>query len=186
MASEASGLGGIAERYATALYDLGEGEKALDAVADDLRGLQELIGESEDFRRLIRSPLILREEQWKAVESVLQKAEVNALTRRFVGVITENRRLFALPEIIAAYLRLLAERRGEVTAEVTSAVKLNEGQTKALEDALRSALGAKVSVQLNIEPEILGGLVVRVGSRMFDSSLRTKLTRMQLAMKGIG
>jgi F-type H+-transporting ATPase subunit delta len=125
-------------------------------------------------------------DQWKAVEGVLQKAEVNALTRRFVGVVTENRRLFALPGIIAAFLRLLAERRGEVTAEVTSAVKLNEAQTSALEDALKSALGAKVSVELNVEPEILGGLIVRVGSRMFDSSLRTKLTRMQLAMKGIG
>jgi F-type H+-transporting ATPase subunit delta len=186
LASEASGLGGIAERYATALYDLGEGEKALDAVAEDLRNLQAMIGESDDLRRLIRSPLITRDDQWKAVEGVLQKAEVNALTRRFVGVVTENRRLFALPGIIAAFLRLLAERRGEVTAEVTSAVKLNEAQTSALEDALKSALGAKVSVELNVEPEILGGLIVRVGSRMFDSSLRTKLTRMQLAMKGIG
>lgn len=186
MASEASGLGGIAERYATALYDLGEGEKALDAVADDLRGLQEMIGESDDLRRLIRSPLITRDDQWKAVESVIQKAEVNALTRRFIGVVTDNRRLFALPTIITAFLRLLAARRGEVTAAVTSAVKLNEAQTTALENALKSALGAKVSVDLNIEPEILGGLIVRVGSRMFDSSLRTKLSRMQLAMKGIG
>jgi len=186
LASEASGLGGIAERYATALYDLGEADKALDAVAEDLRGLQELIGQSDDLRRLIRSPLITRDDQWKAVESVLGKAEVNPLTRRFIGVITENRRLFALPAIIAAFLRLLAARRGEVTAEVTSAIKLNEAQTKALGDALRSALGAKVSVELKVEPEILGGLIVRVGSRMFDSSLRTKLSRMQLAMKGIG
>lgn len=186
MASEASGLGGIAGRYATALYDLGEGEKALDAVADDLRGLQQMIGASDDLRRLIRSPLITREDQWKAVESVIQKAEVTALTRRFIGVVTDNRRLFALPAIITAFLRLLAARRGEITAEVTSAVNLDAGQTRALEDALRSALGAKVSVALSVEPEILGGLIVRVGSRMFDSSLRTKLSRMQLAMKGIG
>lgn len=186
MASEASGLGGIAERYATALYDLGEGEKALDAVADDLRGLQAMIGESDDLRRLIRSPLITRDDQWKAVEGVLGKAEVNPLTRRFVGVISDNRRLFALSAIITAFLRLLAERRGEITAEVTSAVELNEAQSTALETALKSALGAKVSVELSVEPELLGGLIVRVGSRMFDSSLRTKLSRMQLAMKGIG
>jgi len=186
LASEASGLGGIAARYATALYDLGEGEKALDAVADDLRGLQEMISASDDLRRLIRSPLITRDDQWKAVETLLEKADVNVLTRRFIGVVTDNRRLFALPSIIAAFLRLLAARRGEVTAEVTSSVKLDDAQTAALTETLRSTLGSKVAVEVSVEPEILGGLVVRVGSRMFDSSLRTKLTRMQLAMKGIG
>ena len=186
MASEASGLGGIAARYATALYDLGEAEKALDAVAGDLRDLQEMIAASDDLRRLIRSPLITRDDQWTTIEILLKQAEVSALTRRFIGVVTDNRRLFALPVIIAAYLRLLAERRGEVTAAVTSAVKLNDAQAAALSETLRGAIGAKVSVELSVEPEILGGLVVRVGSRMFDSSLRTKLTRMQLAMKGIG
>jgi F-type H+-transporting ATPase subunit delta len=186
LASEASGLGGIAQRYATALYDLGEGEKSLDAVADDLRAVQEMIDASEDLRRLIRSPLITRDDQWQAVEGLLEKAEMSALTRRFIGVITDNRRLFALPTIIAAFLRLLAARRGEITAQVTTAVKLDAEQTAALTETLKATLGAKVAVEPSVDPEILGGMVVRVGSRMFDSSLRTKLTRMQLAMKGIG
>lgn len=186
MASEAAGHGGIAARYATALYDLGSSAKSLDAVADNLRDLQAMIAASDDFRRLIRSPLITREDQWKAVEKLLAKAKVDDLARRFIGVVAENRRLFALPAIIEAFLSLLAERRGEVTAAVTSAVQLDAKQTAALTASLKKAIGAKVAVEVNVDPEILGGLVVRVGSRMFDSSLRTKLQRMQLAMKGIG
>ena len=186
MASEAAGHGGIAERYATALYDLGDKAKALDTVAGHLRGVQDMIAASDDFRRLIRSPLITREDQWQAVEGLLKKAKVDDLTRRFIGVVSENRRLFALPSIISAFLHLLAERRGEITADVTTAAKLDTKQTAALTAVLKKSIGAKVAVELHVDPEILGGMVVRVGSRMFDSSLRTKLTRMQLAMKGIG
>ena len=186
MASGTAGFSGIAERYATALYDLGAGAKALDSTARDLRDLQAMIAGSADLQRLIRSPLLTREDQWKAMESVLAKAKAGDLSRRFIGVVADNRRLFALPAIIERFLRLLAERRGEVTAEVTTAHKLDAKQRAALAATLKKELGAKVAIKLKVEPAILGGLIVRVGSRMFDSSLQTKLQRMQLAMKGIG
>ncbi|HVO15654.1 MAG TPA: F0F1 ATP synthase subunit delta [Alphaproteobacteria bacterium] len=186
MASEATGLGGIAERYATALYELAEADKQLDTVAGDLGGIKAMIGQSADLRRLIRSPLIDRDKQSGAVAAVLARAGVSDLTRRFVGVVTANRRLFALPQILDGFLALLAARRGEVTAHVTSANALEARHVDALTETLRRIVGGKVTVDLKVDPNILGGLVVRVGSRMFDSSLRTKLQRMQLAMKGIG
>lgn len=186
MASGTAGFSGIAERYATALYDLGADAKALDPTARDLRDLQAMIAGSADLQRLIRSPVMTRGDQWKVMESVLRKAKAGDLSRRFIGVVADNRRLFALPAIIERFLRLLAERRGEVTAEVTTAHKLNPKQQAALAATLKKELGAKVAIELKVEPDILGGLIVRVGSRMFDSSLRTKLQRMQLAMKGIG
>lgn len=186
MASEATGLGGIAERYATALYELAEADKQLDIVAGDLGDIKAMINGSADLRRLIRSPLIDRDKQAEAIAAVLAKSGVSDLTRRFVGVVTANRRLFALPQVIDGFLALLAARRGEVTARVTSANKLEPRHVEALTETLRRVIGGKVTVDLKVDPNILGGLVVRVGSRMFDSSLRTKLQRMQLAMKGIG
>ena len=186
MASEATGLGGIAERYATALYELAEADKQLDRVATDLRDLRAMIAGSADLARLIRSPLIDRDRQAEAISAVLEKAGVADLTRRFVGVVAKNRRLFVLPQIIDGFLTLLAQRRGEVTAQITSANPLEPRHVEALTEQLRRVVGGKVSVDLKVDPGILGGLVVRVGSRMFDSSLRTKLQKMQLAMKGIG
>lgn len=186
MASEATGLGGIAERYATALYELAEADKQLDTVAADLRDVRAMIAGSADLMRLIRSPLIDRDKQAETIAAVLGKAGVADLTRRFVGVVAANRRLFALPQIIDGFLALLAHRRGEVTAQVISANALDARHVEALTEQLRRVVGGKVSVDLKVDPGILGGLVVRVGSRMFDSSLRTKLQKMQLAMKGIG
>jgi F-type H+-transporting ATPase subunit delta len=186
LASEATGLGGIAERYATALYELAEADKQLDIVAGDLGDIKAMINGSADLRRLIRSPLIDRDKQAEAIAAVLAKSGVSDLTRRFVGVVTANRRLFALPQVIDGFLALLAARRGEVTAQVTSANKLDPRHVEALTETLRRVIGGKITVDLKVDPNILGGLVVRVGSRMFDSSLRTKLQRMQLAMKGIG
>jgi F-type H+-transporting ATPase subunit delta len=186
LASEATGLGGIAERYATALYELAEADKQLDIVAGDLRDLKAMVAGSRDLTRLIRSPLIDRDKQGGAIAAVMSRAGVSDLTRRFVGVITANRRLFVLPQIIDGFLALLAHRRGEVTAQVTSANALDARHVEALTEQLRRMVGGKVSVDLKVDPGILGGLVVRIGSRMFDSSLRTKLQKMQLAMKGIG
>lgn len=186
MASEAAGLTGIAERYATALYELAEGEKVLDQVADDLRWLRDVIGEHADLRRLIRSPLLDRNDQRQALDTILDKAGASALTRRFVGVVANNRRLFVLSAMADAYLGILSERRGEVAAHVTTATKLTQEQVKALGDALKKVVGAKVSVDLKVDETLIGGMVLRVGSRMFDNSLRTKLQRMQIAMKGIG
>ena len=141
---------------------------------------------SEDLRRLIRSPLFTRAQQAKVMTALLDKAGVGELTRRFVLVVAENRRLFVLPRMIGAYLAELSRRRGEVTAEVTSAAALSDGQHAALADALKAKLGGKVQVEVKIDPSLIGGLIVRVGSRMIDNSLRSKLQRLRLAMKGVG
>lgn len=182
----AEGTGGLAGRYAAALFDLADSDKALDEVARELGALQAAIAESEDLSRMIRSPIFGREEQSKAMAAILDKLGVGDLTRRFVMVVARNRRLFALPRMIDAYLAELARRRGEVTAEVTAAHALTEAQEQALTDSLRRIEGAKVKVDVKVDPSLLGGLVVRVGSRMIDSSLRTKLAKLQFVMKGVG
>ena len=185
MTSKSTGPSGIAARYAKALYELAEDENALDQVASDLGDLGTMLEASDDLSRLVRSPLLDRQVQAKAMEAVLAAAGASDLTRRFIGVVTHNRRLFALAAMIDAYLKILAARRGEVNAEVTSATKLDERQIEAVTDALKRVVGGKVSVDLKVDSGIIGGLIVRVGSRMYDSSLKTKLQKMQLVMKGI-
>ena len=184
MASEQTEMSGVAERYATALFDLAVERSAIDAVAADLQQLQGMINESADLRRLIQSPLFSRDQQSDAMAAVLASAGISDLVKNFIGVVASNRRLFALEGMIGAYRELLARYRGEVTAEVTSATPLSETQRAAVEQALRQAIGSNVAVNTDVDPELIGGMVVRVGSRMVDSSLRTKLQRLQLAMKG--
>ncbi len=145
-----------------------------------------MIGGSEALRALIRSPLVSREEQGRAMAALLQQAGTSDLVRKFVGLVARNRRLFALPHMIDAFLAELARRRGEMRAEVTSAKPLNEQQQASLAEAIRRSVGGKVAVDVKVDPALIGGLVVKVGSRMVDSSLRTKLQRLQLAMKGVG
>lgn len=186
MASETTELSGIADRYAGALYELAEAETAFDETAEDLRGLTAMIEGSDDLRRLVRSPVIRREDQARAFEAVVEKADVSDLVRRFVGVVARNRRLFVLGAMAKSYIALLAARRGEVSVEVTSAKALGTAQVDALTEALEGTVGNRISLDLKIDPAIIGGLVVRVGSRMVDSSLRTKLQRLQFAMKGVG
>jgi F-type H+-transporting ATPase subunit delta len=186
LAAEDTGLSGLAGRYALALLELADEQKALDPVAEDLRGLKAVIAESEDLRRLIRSPLFTRAQQSAAMTAILDKAGVGELTRRFVLLVARNRRLFALDRMIGAYLAELARRRGEVTAKVASATALNDAQQRALVETLRKEVGAKVQVEMTVDPSLIGGLIVRVGSRMIDNSLRSKLQRLQLAMKGAG
>lgn len=185
MASEAKGVSGLAERYAAALFDLADERKELDAVASDLQSLRAILRESGDFRRLIRSPVLSREEQGKAVAALGGTMGLSPLTRNFLGLLAQNRRLFALPEMIEGYLRQLAERRGEVTAEVLSAQDLSPAQREAVNEQLRKVVGRKVAVDIQVDPSLLGGLVVKVGSRMIDASLKSKLHRLQLAMKGV-
>jgi F-type H+-transporting ATPase subunit delta len=180
------GVAGLAERYAAALYELADEGKALDRVAQDLRSLDQLIAQSADLVRLIRSPVLGRLEQGRAMAAVLERMGADALTRKFVGLVAQNRRLFAVPAMIRAFLATLASRRGEIAAEVTSAAPLSKPQAEAVVAALRQAMGAKVSVETKVDPSLLGGLVVRVGSRMVDSSLRTRLQKLELAMKGLG
>ncbi len=186
MSSDTTGTSGLARRYATALYELAETGGVLDAIAEDLRGLAAMNSASEDFRRLIRSPVISRTEQGAAMAAVLERAEATDLVQKFVGLLAANRRLFALPGIIAAYLGILARRRGEVTAEVSSAAPLSESQKRNLEEAIKNSVGGAVTLSTKVDEALLGGLVIRLGSRLIDSSLQTKLEHLRLAMRGTG
>ena len=186
MASETTGVSGLAERYAAALFELADERRELDAAAEDLRGLRAMLAGSADLSRLVRSPILSREAQGKAIAALAQRAEMSRLVRDFLGVVARNRRLFAVPAMITAYLAKLAERRGEVTAEVTAAQPLSETQLGALTEQLRRSLGRRVSVEIRVDPALIGGLVVKLGSRMIDASLASKLRRLRLAMKSAG
>lgn len=186
MSSEIAGTKGLADRYASALYELADERKLLDQVAGDLRSVQAMLTESADFRRFIASPIMSRDDQKKGIDAVAEKAALSEVTRNFLGLLAQKRRLFALPGMISAYLSKLAAARGEVSAEVVTAKKLTEAQASALAAALKQVVGKDVAVESKVDPSILGGLVVKVGSRMVDSSIRTKLQRLQLAMKGVG
>lgn len=183
MASKA-GDTGVATRYALALFELADEKRKLDEVARDLRALDTIIDDSADLQRLLRNPVVSRADSGRAMAAILDRSDADPLTRNFIGLVAANRRLFALPAMTAAFLANLARRRGEVSAEVTSARELTETQAKSLEEALRSAVGGKVALSLKVNPGLVGGLVVRVGSRMIDSSLKSQLARLKLAMKG--
>lgn len=176
---------GLAGRYATALYELADEQKLLDQVAGDLANLKRMLADNADLQRLIASPLVPRDQQAKAVLALVEKMGLSVLTRRFIGTVARNRRLFSLPQIIDAYDTLLAEHRGEVTATVTSAKALSAPQAESVNAALRAAVGRKVAILLHVDPKLLGGLKVKVGSRLIDASLASKLQRLQLAMKGL-
>jgi F-type H+-transporting ATPase subunit delta len=178
-------LSGLASRYAIALFELADEAKQLDRVADDLKALRALLAESTELRRLVRSPVIGRAQQGQAVQAILESAGAADLTRRFLAVVASNKRLFVVDQMIEAYLAELARRRGEMTADVSTAQPLTEAQQNALTDQIKKAVGAKVSINLSVDPSLLGGMVVKVGSRMIDTSLKTKLNRLQLAMKGV-
>jgi F-type H+-transporting ATPase subunit delta len=177
---------GVAGRYASALFELAENANALDQVAQDLDTFKKLLAESGELARLIASPVVGRTLQGKALLAVLDAAGIQGLTRKFIGLVTTNGRARELPAMASAYLAELARRRGETSATVTSAVPLTPQQLQQLTDALRGVLGGtKVSIDAHVNPDILGGIVVKAGSRLFDSSIRSKLQRLQLAMKGV-
>lgn len=186
VSSKTTGNKGLADRYASALYGLAEERKALDQVAEDFRSLQAMVKESADFKRFIASPVLSREDQKKGISALAAKAGLSEITCNFLGLLASNRRLFALPAMIDAYLARLSAARGEVTADVTSAKKLTEKQVSDLSAALKKVVGKDVAIDSTVNPDILGGLIVKIGSRMVDSSIRTKLQRLQLAMKGVG
>lgn len=177
---------GVAGRYAAALFDLAKDAGLLDVLQRDLTDLKRLIAENADLAELVRSPLFSRDQQTRAIGAILERAGADPLTRRFLGVVATNRRLFALRGMIDAYTALLAEHRGEMTAEVVSAHPLTDDQANALRDTLSAQLRRTIQLETSVDDSLLGGLIVRVGSRMIDNSLRTKLSNLQLAMKGIG
>jgi F-type H+-transporting ATPase subunit delta len=185
LASEATGVTGLAERYAAALFELADEHRMLDEVASDLRELRTMLAVSGDLLRLIRSPVLSREQQGKAIEAIAERSGLNPLVRNFLSVVAANRRLFAAPVMIEAFLAQLATRRGEVTAQVTVAQALSEAQREALNQQLRRSIGSRVSVDVHVDSTLIGGIVVKLGSRMVDASIRSKLQRLQLAMKSI-
>ena len=186
MPSETTGATGLAGRYAAALFELAEEGKQLDAVAKDLAVLRAMMDSSDDLRRAILSPVISREDHARVMTMLAGKAGMGELTSNFLGFVAMNRRLFALGRMIAAYLSLLARSRGEMTAEVISASELSDKHLDEIAAAVKQALGSKVAIESRVDTSLLGGLIVKVGSKMFDSSLRTKLAKLQLAMKGVG
>jgi len=176
-------VSGMAGRYATALFELADAQGALDAVAADLGRIGAMLDQSPDLLRLMRSPVFGADVKWRAVSAILEKAGISGLVFNFLGLVTRKRRLFALPGMIAGYKSLLARKRGEMTADVASAHALDDSQIAALKAALKSATGRDVMINTRVDAGLLGGLVVKVGSRMIDSSLRTKLDSLKLAMK---
>jgi len=174
----------MAGRYANALFELALEEKAIDAVKSDLEKFDALIAANPDLNRLVRSPVYGADEQLKALSAILDKAGIGGLAANFLRVITTNRRLFAVRDMIRGFRGLVAKHRGEVSAEVTVAETLSDSNLDALKGALKTVTGGKdIDLNVKIDPAIIGGLIVKVGSRMVDSSLRTKLNAIKFAMK---
>lgn len=186
MAAQVSIISGMAARYATALFELALEQQSVDAVKADLDRFEALLAESADLNRLVHSPVFTADEQAKALSAVLEKAGIAGLAARFLGVVAQNRRLFSVRQMVKAFRALVARHKGEVTAEVTVAEKLDDKHLDALKNALRGVTGKDVELDINIDPAIIGGLIVKLGSRMVDTSLRTKLNLIKHAMKETG
>ena len=176
----------LAGRYAGALYELAVEAKATEAVLSDLTGLKSLMSENDELNSVIESPVYSRTEQAKAVMAVMEKAGANSLTIKFIGVVADNGRLFALKQIIQAFAEEVARRNGQISAEVISAISLDSQRQKVVEDTVAKLAGSKnISLEMKVDSSLLGGLVVRIGSRLFDTSVKTKLNRLEAAMKGV-
>ena len=183
MAGENGIVSGMAGRYATALFELGLETNALDQLQSDLNTFNALVASSPELTRLVRSPMFSAEEQARALDAVLDKASISGVAKNFLRVVTANRRLFAVDQIIRGFNARVAAHKGEVTAQVTVAEALNDARMNEIRDALRQVTGKDVRVDVTVDPSIIGGLKVKVGSRMVDASLRTKLNSIKFAMK---
>lgn len=186
LAGETTLVAGMAGRYATALFELARDETKLDETSDALASIEALLNESEDLTRLVRSPIFSSAEQAGALAAISTQAEIPALTGNFLQLLVKNRRLFALRDIITGFRTLLADHRGEVRAEVTSAVPLTDQQAEDLKATLKAKTGKDISLTMSVDPALLGGLIVKIGSRMVDSSIQTRLSNMKIAMKEVG
>ncbi|MDI1262169.1 MAG: F0F1 ATP synthase subunit delta [bacterium] len=186
MAAEDPSVSGVSGRYATALFELARDEKSVDAVKADLEKFEAMLADSADLKRLVRSPVFSADAQSKALNAVLEKAGISGISAKFLNVLTANRRLFAVADVIRAFRALVANFKGEASADVTVAESLNEKNLDALKTALKSVTGKDVALNVKVDPSIIGGLVVKLGSRMVDSSLRTKLNSIKHAMKEAG
>lgn len=175
-------ISGVAHRYASALFDLAREDDKIEEVARGVETMRSLLEESEDLRRLVRSPVFSAEEQARALGAVMERAGVEGLVANFMSLVARNRRLFAVPDMLTAFQSLLAAHRGEVVAEVTSAEPLSDAQVNALREALAEKSGGSVKLDARVDPALIGGLVVRLGSQMIDTSVRTRLQGLRNAM----
>jgi F-type H+-transporting ATPase subunit delta len=179
-------VSGVAGRYATALFELASESNAIDAVSADLEAFGAMLAESADLKRLIESPAFSAEDQTAAVKALLAKAGISGIAGNFISLVASKRRLFALPGMIQGYRNLVAEARGIVSAEVTLAEAPSAKRVEDIRAALKSIAGKDVDVAIKIDPSLIGGLIVKMGSRMVDASLKTKLNSIRLAMKEVG
>jgi len=181
-----SSVSGVAERYASALFDLARDDNEIPAIEGQLITLSQALDESAELRRLVESPVFSADEQDRAIGAVAGHLGIDGVAASFLRLVARNRRLFALPGMIRAFRDMAAHHRGEVTAEVTSAQALGDAQIAALKSALKDKLGKDVTLQARVNPAILGGLIVKVGSRMIDTSLRTRLMTVRTQLKEVG
>ncbi|MEO1198054.1 MAG: F0F1 ATP synthase subunit delta [Pseudomonadota bacterium] len=186
MSGEQTIVSGVAGRYATALIELARDAGSVDAVAEQLDRFSAALDDSEDLKRLVTSPVFGADEQVAALDALFPKMHIDGLAANVVKLMARNRRLFVIGNMISDYHKLVAAERGEVTAEVTSAMALNDTQIADLKSALKASVGKDVDLVQTVDPSILGGLVVRLGSRMIDTSLKTKLSSLKLRMKEVG
>ena len=186
VAAEDPSVSGVSGRYATALFELARDQKSIDTVKTDLDKFEAMLADSPDLLRLVRSPVFTSDAQTKALSAVLTRAGISGIAANFLKVLTKNRRLFAVADVARSFRALVAKFRGEATAEVTVAEKLSDKNLDALKAALKAVSGKDVDLNVKIDPSIIGGLVVKLGSRMVDSSLRTKLNSIKHAMKEAG
>jgi F-type H+-transporting ATPase subunit delta len=184
--AENPSVSGVSGRYATALFELARDERSIDLVKADLDRFEAMLADSADLKRLVRSPVFSSGTQAKALSAVLEKAGISGISANLLKVLTANRRLFAVDQVIRAFGALVAKFKGEAIADVTVAEKLSDKNLDALKTALKSVTGKDVALNVNVDPSIIGGLVVKLGSRMVDSSLRTKLNSIKHAMKEAG
>jgi F-type H+-transporting ATPase subunit delta len=183
VAGEDGIVSGMAGRYATALFELALESKAVDQVQTDLKWFDALVASNSDLTRLVRSPVFSADEQTRALTAVLDKAGISGIAANFLRVVVGNRRLFAIGQMIRGYNALVAKHKGEVTAQVTVAETLSDARMNDIRDTLKQVTGKDVQVDVTVDPSIIGGLKVKVGSRMVDASLRTKLNSIKLAMQ---
>ena len=186
MAAEDPSVSGVSGRYATALFELARDEKSVDAVKADLDRFEAMLADSPDLLRLVRSPVFSADAQSRALAAILDKASISGIAANFLKVLTANRRLFAVADVIRAFRALVAKFKGEAPADGTVAEALSDKNLDALKTALKAVSGKDVALNVKIDPSIIGGLVVKLGSRLVDSSLRTKLNSIKHAMKEAG
>ncbi|MGH6861476.1 MAG: F0F1 ATP synthase subunit delta [Phyllobacterium sp.] len=186
MAETSSLISGVAQRYAGSLFDLAQEAKSVAQVERDLGRFEALIAGSPELKRLVVSPVFSSGDQVRAISAILAKAKIGGLVGNFLRLVAQNRRLFSVPAMIQSFRQIATAQRGEVSADVTSAHALTPAQQTELKAALKSVAGKDVTINVTIDPSILGGLIVKLGSRQIDTSLRTKLSSLKLALKEVG